>query len=551
MAVVFLLYANILPNPFVWDDHIFIIHNEYIRDWRNIPLLFQSDFFNYSLKETAFESGGYYRPLVMLVYTFEFLIWGESPFGYHLGSLLLHLANTLLVYTLLLKLFNQKAVALLGSLLFAAHPLQTEAVSYLPSRGDLLSTLFGLGAFLLFLSERRVFRWFSPVLFGMALLSKESAVIFPVLLLGYEMCVGFFRNRERNRIHLAHWGVLTAYFWIRLFYLPMFTVPPEGTVPPFWVRLASIPKLIFAYGRLLLFPHPLHLERSMPLQTAFWDLGTFAWITLLGGLFWFGNRFWKNERLLLFGGIWFLAGMAPVLNIVPLYPSMADHYLYLPSIGLFGMVAFGLHRWFMRLSSEKIKKVFLFLGAGLLIFYGGGVVNRNHDYADELRLFEKTIRYAPQSANLRNNLGAAYMSQGKIEEALRAFQASLALNPRQPRVWANLGTAYREIRDYENALLFIQKAISQDPGQPVFWNKLGLTYAEMEKTQEAEGTFRRALEEDPFYGEGYYNLGVMYWRKGDFQKAKEVWEEGLKKTPDYPMLKRWALPLIQDLSKGN
>jgi len=545
-ALVFSLYASILQNPFVWDDHIFILQNEFVRDLKNIPILFKSEFFSKSSQESSFKEGGYYRPFVMVFYTLEYHLWRGKPFGFHLISILLHILNVFCVYLLIQRLLQDEKISFLGALLFASHPLHTEAVSYLPSRGDLFATFFCLISFLGFLSSKKKFKVLAPLSFLLALLSKETAIVFPMLLFVFERCHPIKRKHWLLQ-HTVYWALLLGYLALRFFFFPFRLHPALLMDPGLLLRILSFGKLILSYLSLLLFPYPLHLERTAPFQTALWDFGTLLFILVGGLLIGLGRLLWRKNRFLFFGLAWFLINLLPVSNVIPVYPTMAEHYLYLPSIGFFLILSFFLNLLFKRASSRGVQKFFLFSGFLILTCYASVIANRNRDYSDEMALFTQTAIHAPQSSLMYNNLGSVCLSRGFVKEAVELFEKSLKLMPNQPLVLANLGTLHRQLKNYDKAILFLKKALELNENA-FFWNKLGITYAEMEK-EDAVEAFQKAIKLNPSFGEAYFNLGVYYWNKNELEKTLRVWEEGRRKDPDYPHFKTWLPVLKEKMSK--
>jgi len=298
-GVVLILYANILPNPFVWDDHIFILQNEYVKSPQNIPHLFQSNFFSKSLGEATFEKGGYYRPLTMVFYTLEYQFWGTSPMGYHAVSILLHLLNVYLVFLLIKKLLRHETPAFLGALFFAVHPLHTETVSYLPSRGDLWASLFGLTTLLLFLSSSSRKQFLSLLTFIGALLSKENAMMIPILAVGFFLFPDY-RNKKK-RILWGYGGILSLYLMVRFIYFPFPNAVRLVGDPGLFLRILSCGKLVLLYLSLLIFPYPLHLERSFSFQSSIVSWETFAFLGCCAVFYFLGRAFWKKEKAILFG----------------------------------------------------------------------------------------------------------------------------------------------------------------------------------------------------------------------------------------------------------
>ena len=147
----FLFYSNSFGNFFVWNDWTLIIENYLVKDWSNLPEIFTSAFW----KPLLGEPPQIYRPLVLLSFTADFSLWGLNPWGYHLSNLLLHVLNSLLVYSLM-GFYTSPLTACVGSLLFAVHPIHTEAVTYISGRVELLMSLFLLGGTVVFLATLSV-----------------------------------------------------------------------------------------------------------------------------------------------------------------------------------------------------------------------------------------------------------------------------------------------------------------------------------------------------------------------------------------------------------
>ncbi|TAK08083.1 hypothetical protein EPO44_03070, partial [bacterium] len=177
-----LFYTNSFANFFVWNDWTLIIENFLIKDWRNLPEIFTSAFW----KPLVGEPSQIYRPLLSLSFMADFAVWGLNPWGYHLTNTLFHILNSILIY-FLARVYVPAIPALMATLLFAVHPIHTEAVTYISGRGELIMTFFLLSGVLVFLKSEKRTSWLfylvSLPLFFFALLTKETAVIFPLLLL--------------------------------------------------------------------------------------------------------------------------------------------------------------------------------------------------------------------------------------------------------------------------------------------------------------------------------------------------------------------------------
>jgi len=183
-----LTFANTLFSGFIGDEEVFILDNTFYTSWSNAPSLFSEDYFptgakNRTIEGHYFSGSVAYRPVLSLTYFIDYWLWQLKPFGYHLSNVIFHIANTLLVYCLLFKLSRSRGAALTAALFFCVHPIQSEAVSNIGYRADLLSTFFVLSSFLCFLKHdegqgRPAFYFpVSVLLYFLALFTKESSIV--------------------------------------------------------------------------------------------------------------------------------------------------------------------------------------------------------------------------------------------------------------------------------------------------------------------------------------------------------------------------------------
>ncbi len=531
------VYANIFRNPFLWDDHLFILKNPLIQDVRNLPRLFTHAFF----LDPDTHQGEYYRPFITLSFMSDYFVWKQAPFGYHLTNFIFHLLNTFLVYALGRIFLGRQRPAFWAALMFAIHPIQTEAVTYIPSRVDLIGTFFYLSSWLFFDRAVRVSSRsrlvVSVVLFCCALLSKEMTTTLPIILLCYSLTFSADQRRRAFIYTTPFWLLIFAYLAVRMFFIP-FTHHSPGSLLSnlLWVLISS-GWLVFSYLWLLIYPHPLYMERVYHLVRSFADV---RWILfpVLAGLL--GIAFWKlrgkkMEQFLLAAG---LLALLPVLNIVPIYPSMAEHYLYIPSVAFFILAAGLFDEGWMRLKEGAGKKSVAAIGIFLFICYGARTVARNHDYRDETAFLEQTKRCAPWSPIVHNNLGGIYLLQGRTQEGLRELEQALALDPGNGLAWFNLGAAYCSAGMYDRALSCYQRSVERVPRSRSY-NQMGILYGMQRRFPEAEEAFRQALSQDPDFADAYYNLGKVYWDQQRWAEVEDIWTQGLAKDPRHPAMKEW------------
>jgi len=321
------VYSNTLKNGFVFDDYFIIIDNIFIKDWKNLSGLLSKDYFSRSGEAT-------YRPVVTLSYFVDYSLWGLKPYGYHLTNVLIHSVNAVLVFLFVLLLIKGRRAAFLAALLFAVHPVLTEAVNAISLREDLLIVFFLLPAFLLFLkvsnSSMNKIRWWtfyilSLLLYLLALFSKEMAITFPLLLIGYHFC---FKDKEEWQKGNSFFYYLSSYVVVTIFYLFLYLAPfinpnltpfgyhrAEGlSSPNTLTRLLALPQVLLKYLWLIMVPWELKADYVIKVS---WSSVLFSilLLSIIGATVFHLSKRYRKE---LFGLLWFFVSLLPVMNIVPI-----------------------------------------------------------------------------------------------------------------------------------------------------------------------------------------------------------------------------------------
>jgi len=528
------VYANALGNVFVWDDLHLVVDNPKIKSGAGFWTLWASDLF----PDLA---SGYYRPLQTLTYWIDYQLWAISPAGYHLTSTLLHAGVAVLLYRLVDRLLGAPRAALLAALLFAVHPLHTEAVTYVSGRSDPLSALFLLAALVLFLEgERTRLTWWraaSLAAFAAALLSREAAMVGVLLvpLVDLARCRRdgeAFRDGWRSRLlagYLPYVVVLGLYLGARAAVVGTATVPTSLAQVPLALRLATMLEVVVRYVALLVAPVGQHMERTVtPAVSVASPAVLGAAIVVLGGValaVLLRRRAWPVS----FGVAWFLVALLPVANVVPLATFMAEHWLYVPSMGL--CLAAG---WLLdRAMAGRWRPAAAALAGIALVAYGGLTVRRNLDWKDGVTLYEATLRYAPGSARALVNLGEAYQRLGQLDRAEAAYRSALAADPGAWTPHNNLGSLYADQGRPDLAEQEYRRGLALAPGTGAAHNNLGNLYRAQHRPVEAVGEFQRALELNPSDAAAHNNLGLALLDLGRPEDAKAEFEAAIRINPDY------------------
>lgn len=483
----FLLYFSSLSFDFTYfDDSSLILDKiEILKNFRQVGQIFATD---------AFFSGDkfYYRPLLNLSFMVDAQWAGSLPFFYHLSNILLHILAASLVFYLLNLILKRRPLAFFLGLIFLVHPVLTQAVAWLPGRNDSLLAIFVLAALAMFLkfSARPALRYYLGYLLFLflALLSKESAVGLPLLIIYYF----YFIDRESlskiDKFLVVVGSLATGFIWflMRNFALGAGSTNYESAVVGIVHNSAA---LLLSLGKLV---WPLNLSVLPILADSTIIYGVLALLLLSAGLYWSKE---KRYNYLIFGSLWFLVFLLPSFIRLNDLPDFLEHRLYLPFFGFLIVLAeidFIKKLDFKERRNQLAAALILILLASLTYFHSSV-------FSDRLTFWQRAAQDSPHSPLAQRNLGVMYYFAGNFPAAETYYQRALKLNPSEIMVHNNLGVIYLAQKRY------------------------GL----------AESEFRQELLVNPNYELAWFNLGEVAYRQGKFLDAKNFWETALLANPDY------------------
>ena len=529
-----LIYLNSLGNTFVYDDYLTVTNNYFIREWRYLSAFFNQKYFVVSNELT-------YRPIVTLSYFVDYAIWQLRPWGYHLTNLIIHTINVYLVYFAAYYLFGNRTTAFISCLFFSIHPIFSEAVNAVSYREDLLSASFLLAAFILFVrySQNPTGRSFiiryplSLLSYLLAMVSKETAIVLPLLILSYEFI--FKRDLIPNRQYLARrlivnyggYVVIGGLYLFLRFYL--IHNPGEWVEYPgnsVFVNFIMMTKVIGYYVKLLFVPTPLNADYVTPLTYSPADAAFIISAILLIITAILLVKKCRLSRTWTFSTIWFFVTLLPVLNIIPINNIMAERYLYIPGIGftmLFGSIL--THS----ISGHGIYKLFR-IGLIAIVFplFIWSTVSRNRIWLNEFTFSTETIRRSPASFRIYNDLGFFYYHKGLNDAAIQAFKDSIRIRYNQPKAHCNLGAAYSLKGLNDAAIEELKVAIQLRNQYPEAHNNLGILYKRKGMLNEAVNEYIEALKVNPYYADAHNNLGSALIDQGRLDEALSEVEKAVK-----------------------
>jgi len=548
---VFAVYANTLDNAFVLDDRATIVENELVHSGATGAIFRTPSWFG----QGSIEHG--YRPLVTLSFALNYRLSGLRPASYHAANALLHALVTWSLYGLLLALGTKRTVALLCALLFAVHPLNTEAVASVTGRAEVMAALFVLLGLWVDASSyrtggrRRALSGLAVALaLGLGLLSKENAVTMVGAVAATDWlvrCEGSARRfarglwGERGVLYGGLLLLVAAYVWWRLQVQSGVMPTMNAAMNP--LRAEPLPvrwlnAVVIAGRYLWLWVMPVKLSAdymfgALPVVHTVWDWRVWASAAALAGCA--GLGVWgakRGARALTWGLVVSACTYSVVSNVaVPIQAMMAERWLYLPSAGLCvaavlaGQEALGLLR-----PAVWRRAVGLAVAAMVLLLCGGRTAARNRDWHDSLRLWQATASARPGSYKAQQGLGQGYLEAGEYDKAVAALERAVGLY-REPAALAMLGDAYMRAGRPADAQRAYGEAIARWQGQPDSDWRIGQLYLARMEPGLALPYLQRASSSHPGTGRVRVDLGKAYYLTGANHAAKREFEQALRLDP--------------------
>ncbi|MCP4626178.1 MAG: tetratricopeptide repeat protein [bacterium] len=539
------LYYNSLSNGFVFDDYAVIVENKHINDLGNsLPAFLNSSYFRIAGGESS------YRPIPTLSYFLIHSLAGLDPFYYHLGSVVLHTLNVLLVYFLFCLLLGDPFKALLGGLLFASHPVLTEAVDCIAFNEDLLTAFFFLLAFILYLkkvekSAKGTAYYLSLLFFFCGLLSKEMAITLPAVILLHDLTFEAVKAQALSVKSVLttvknRWSVYLGYAAVGLFYLVLrffiLIKPGDGIKPHFgdlFDRLLFLPNHIFSFIKLAIAPYDLNVEYVFSYPPTLFEFNHIAGFIIPFGLAVFSFFLFRRFKEIFFGIWWFPITLIPVYNLIQIFNPFAERYMYIPVIGFCLVVPIVLYGIFSRAFSRTVtvNMATLFMVLAITVVYSNMTLARNRDWKDGLTLWSKTVQQSPDSGVAHGSLGRAYQKQGLLDEAIAQYRMAVELMPNHFKAYYNLAVVYDQKGDYTQAVDNLMTAISINPNFANAHYNLALLYHKREMMVDAIRHYSKVIELEPEDIEARNNLGVAFAMQGNLDQAIIEWQKVLTIDP--------------------
>ena len=546
----FALYSPSLRNDFVWDDVEVIAKSNVSFDASYITSVVIPDVYKN-------KNASYYRPAIYTSLVADRALWGLSPFGFHLSNLLFNSISVVLFYLMAflvlggLGVSEKGAAALLSSVLFALYPMHVESVSWVAGRTDVLCAMFLFPAFIFHIMSQRNL-WLFPLAaltFALALMSKEVAVAFPLLVVSYDLLTGRFADRRNLLRYAAYVLILLVYLYLRgraFVSIPeamhgaagegpsgVSSVPGEGVdaVSRYWELFRILLGSYFFYLNKLIFPFGFNAFITNVPATALYLFSSAAVLSALAVLGIISVK--RKENVTAFGILWMLLTLGPSALIAVFSISatpLAERYLYIPSAGFCLIVG---NLLITAGGSARLRKAVWTLGAVLIVIYAFAAYERQAVWKDDLSLWRDASAKSPYHPLPHSNYGLALSNAGRYDEAVRelgiALSPELKDSPRGLAITANnMALVYLDKGEYRDAEKWFRKALAYDPGYGKTYYHMGLIYyingeftGSADSYRQAEGYVKEAMKRYRYYGRANLLLARIYLRTGEKEKARE------------------------------
>jgi tetratricopeptide (TPR) repeat protein len=508
-------WKNIHYEFTMYDDTSIITNNYgFLNDFRNVSQAFEKD--NFMVQKGK----GYYRPIQTVSFMVDTQISGGEPYVYHFSNILYHILTVIVLFFLLRKLRVRDSISFFISLLFSVHPLFTDAIAWIPGRGDLLAGLFCSVSYLAFLyynsTKNKWYFFFHSTAFILALFSKEISVFLPAIIILYYWVV--LKNRYKIRELVPF--IFVWSFSVCLFFLLRHLYVNNQDILSFKAFISNLPVIPVFLSKLVI---PLGLS-SMPVYEILYIIIGLT-LFILSGFF-----IWKlkagNKSLIILGIVWFLGFIIPAMFVVLPFTKFHFEYLecraYLPSIGIFIAMGVLLNETMKGRELNILLKCFI----PIILIFSAISYNYSWDFADGISFNSSLIKSNPANAFAFDKRGCVYLNTNSPDLAIADFDNSIKFSPTFSDPYYNKGVIYGSMNDHIKAERYYSIALKYDTLYPesaglneYAYINLSLEKLNLKKYDEMIALLKAGIRKYPYNCDMHNNLSNAYYNCSKFDSA--------------------------------
>jgi len=539
VVAILAVYWQVQKNEFVsFDDNLYIIENSPVQS----GLTLKSIVWSFTTTHA-----GNWHPLTWLSHMLDIRLFGMNAGGHHLTSLFFHIANTLLLFAVFNKMTGDFWQSGFVAALFALHPLRVESVGWVSERKDVISTFFWMltmWSYIWYVENQKVNRYFFVILFfTLGLMAKPMLVTLPfvLLLLDYWPLCRFEFRQSGNAVGDS--AQKRSGFCLVREKIPLFVLVAAASVVtlmvesvssleqyPLNVRVANalvsyvsyIKKTVWPDSLACFYPHPGMLP-GWQVAGACLLLVSISFLVIIAA----GKR-----PFYAVGWLWYIGTLVPVIGLVQIgSQAMADRYTYVPLIGIFIIVAWGVPElWPRRYQSKTLLATLAAILLSILMVITWKQIKY---WENSITLYEHAIEVTPHNALMHGNLGVELEKEGRLDEAIGHYLEALRIKPDYAGVHNNLGVALANQGRIDEAISHYLTTLRIEPDHVDAHNNLGVALANKGLIDEAIGYYLKALRIKPDHAVAHTNFGVVLEKKGRINEAMEHHLEALRLQPAY------------------
>lgn len=557
-----LLYGQTLPFPFVFDDYIYLVNNPLLKNIHSFIWMGDfTKFANYSKAlglDPNLSTNFILRPFSYFTFYLNYILDGINPRGFRAVNITIHCANAIMLFLLIARVlrtarksgtpasFSVNFIAFSTALLFLAHPLQIESVTYIVQRFTSLGTFFYLSTILTFLLANdarsrltaRGWRIASVTSLIIGMFSKEFLFTAPFMLILLDWLVMGSPLKRALRRTLPYFFCLPIIPVLILFTAwaqngggpslsAAFNITNSAAYSQYHYGLTQL-SVVLTYLRLVFFPWGLNLDWDYPLTTSVLQgaalVSVFVLVGILGGTWFWYRHHGQDVRhaLLSYSVLWFFMTLAIDSSIVPLPDLLAEHRSYLPSLGMLCALACGMDLLRTELNNRyRFRYVIPVMMAIGIIALATATHARHRVWRSEISIWKDVLAKSPQKPRPWFNLGTAYYEQGQPYAAITCIRRTIALLPTSPVAYLNLGRVENSLGRNREALKALRMGVWLAPNDYGLHYELGVTYARLRDLKHSEIELQQAINLCPSYRPAHLALGALYADLKQYDKALE------------------------------
>ena len=584
VVITLVAYLQLPTHDFLnLDDSGYITQNMHVKEgvtWKNFAWAF------------SFTNFAYWHPLTWLSHMLDFQLFGMNASMHHLMNLFFHIANSLLLFLVFNRMTGSLWKSAFIAALFAIHPLNVESVAWASERKNVLSTFFWMLTMLAYVryTEQPNFYRYLLILFVfvLGLMSKPMLVTLPfvLLILDYWPLNRFtlfqpndnehgFRqsidsgSRLTQDLHLVLEKIPFLFLSAVSIYLSSLSVQRFGAIistasVPMKLRITNALISYIAYIKKMVWPYNLAVYYPYPKTIPLWEIAGAGLFMACVTFFTFRRA--KEKPYFAIGWLWYIGTLFPVIGLAQagLWPSIADRFAYVPLIGVFIIISWGvpdlISRWRYKkliIASVAIAIISIFTvtthvqnmywANNITLFKHALDVTNDNDIAHQklgealasqgktneaVRQYFEALRINPKLSAAHLNLGVCLREEGKLDEAIEHFSNVLQTNPNSAGAYYEIGVALEKMDKFDAAVRYFSKALRIKPNNAIAHNYLGIVLARQKKENEAIFHFYEALRIDPNYADANFNLGIIFADQKNIKQAIRRYKRALYINPN-------------------